>query len=466
MLMLLALCNPPPPPHSIRATSGPIVPASWRVPDWYFDEANSAGCAADTNSCTSATCVGGCSGSICPSANGPCATWNEVVFHRLGTDRPYLQQVTTFHQLSAQPLNVHPIFFFPSLPPSTQANLVGSLTPVCTMASGTTSVTPQVRGSPGTRWQVSPLCVGASPKMLLQDTSQPAGGSWATIDSVAGSIATVSQPLPNAMLTVPFIPSAGSSAMVEATMVSGDGFTVWAQPLSNVKMWRPRGDDDDGNGGIGTLGWVQFVEVADSTGVGGSPAFIANEATSTVFSGVRFDTKPDVSSLGGRGSFVDLLGCDVSGQLNHIFGLAYYYGGVFRSGAQVLGGGPVFGGDAVLHGSVNAASGLPSLGGTLTDAVFADGSLLVLGASVRQNGIVWGSLGITVFPAATYWNANGGAWASTLLTSGALKLGTATTGSKYAAGTFTDGINISPSNLDANGPLQNPATGARFSNTQ
>jgi hypothetical protein len=43
-------------------------------------------------------------------------------------------------------------------------------------------------------------------------------------------------------------------------------------------------------------------------------------------------------------------------------------------------------------------------------------------------------------------------------------MGTSTTGTKYAAGVWADGITITPANLDTNDGLQAPLTGARFCN--
>ena len=64
--------------------SQPILPPSWTVPTWHINPANSIGCASDTNSGTSASCTGGCSGSVCTSGIGPLLTYQELNVHRLG----------------------------------------------------------------------------------------------------------------------------------------------------------------------------------------------------------------------------------------------------------------------------------------------------------------------------------------------------------------------------------------------
>ena len=54
---------------------------------------------------------------------------------------------------------------------------------------------------------------------------------------------------------------------------------------------------------------------------------------------------------------------------------------------------------------------------------------------------------------ATFMNATGSTFVlKALLTNGALKFGTSTTGSKYqGAGVFVDGISLTPTNIDTGG---------------
>ena len=86
--------------------------------------------------------------------------------------------------------------------------------------------------------------------------------------------------------------------------------------------------------------------------------------------------------------------------------------------------------------------------------------------SVQIAAAAWGSYAVVLYPGSTYWDFTGVSFAgSALLTSGALTFGGGiTTGSAYSAGAWTDGINLTPGNLDTNHGLQNVRSGARFTN--
>jgi len=57
-----------------------------------------------------------------------------------------------------------------------------------------------------------------------------------------------------------------------------------------------------------------------------------------------------------------------------------------------------------------------------------------------------------------------GSWVNNLKLS-QLMLAGATTGTAYSAGVFTDGVAITPANLDTYNGLFNPRTGARYAAT-
>lgn len=115
-LALAVACTPSPSPTAnsqnptkivMAASTQPLTPASWTVPNWYIDPANTTGCAADTNTCTSATCAG--------AGTGPCATYAEIVVHRWGTTAPTLAQNTTVSFLSSHSDNSDPVILAPIL---------------------------------------------------------------------------------------------------------------------------------------------------------------------------------------------------------------------------------------------------------------------------------------------------------------------------------------------------------------
>lgn len=117
------------------AGGNPVLPPSWGVTAWDIDPANSVGCASDTNSGTSATCSGGCAGSVCTSGIGPLKTWAVLAQQRWGTYSPRISAATvviTF--LSSQPDNTDPVILTPILQNGALVEVVGpaltSLTPV------------------------------------------------------------------------------------------------------------------------------------------------------------------------------------------------------------------------------------------------------------------------------------------------------------------------------------------------
>ena len=436
-------------PMAFGGPTSPITPASWSVSEWDDDPANGAGCAVNTNTCTSQTCVGGCSGSACPSGEGPCADINEIITHRLGTTSPALQQPTTFRQMSAYVLNQHPYWFTPQLANGAQAIRLGTLTQVCTIPANTATIAAQVRGGPGTRWQISALCAGATAKMLLQDTTQ---NTWSTIDTV-GPPATLSQPLPNSVLSTVGIPT-----LSEGSMASVDAFTVWAQPLANQKQWTPVGGDV-GPGGANTaasVGWTQFVEIADSSGAGASQYTLSAE-TLGILSGVRLDTRLTVSSRSGRSISSGVIGCDVTGSTSMFSGSITFYGGIFRNGAAAsLAGEWVVDGDAVVHTAFSLIAGRADIGNAFTDVNFIIGNGLA-----RLNGFLWGSGSAIVDAGSTFWNNTGGTWAAHMLLLSGMSFAASTTG--YTApvcSTFTlngvTQVNVAPpggSHFPANAPI-------------
>ena len=81
-----------------------------------------------------------------------------------------------------------------------------------------------------------------------------------------------------------------------------------------------------------------------------------------------------------------------------------------------------------------------------------DGALTVVGPFLAT-AIVWGSYSVSNF--GEYINATGSTYTlKALLTSGAIHLGTATTGAREVGGQYVDGIALTPANIDAWGGLE------------
>jgi hypothetical protein len=428
-------CKTPKPKTFAAAGSTPITPVSWTVPNWYF----APGSGADDNTCT--------------TSGSPCATWGEIWVHRLGAGSPQLQQNTTFHQLSGQTLNVDNIFGTFQLSAGHQVAFIGSLTQVCTIPINTATVTAQVRGGPGTRWQVSNMCGGAAGKMLLQDVTQ---NTWSTIDSIGGGVATISQPLSNSLLT-----TIGSPTLAEASMATNDAFAVWSQPLSNLKRFQVVSTDTTSSGVAG-VAWIQDVEVADSSTTGVSSFAIPNDSPA-VFSRVRFDGR----IRGGSAHTYYLLGGDVAGDVRVTGGFPILYGGVLRSSLTSIGSAPQLLGDVAVHGNFFLYASTVILGTSGADGVYSDASMTVEeSTTTRITGPLWGTVAIGTAP--NGWvRCNSTPCTAVIVTNGTLQVtsptGNATTGSFYSAGTWTDGTTITATNIHAHGGLQNPITHCGYS---
>ncbi len=412
--------------------------ANWTQATWFIDPQNSSGLAHDNNTgLTSST---------------PLLTWGEMIA-RMGTTSPYLAQITTFTFMSGQSAGQDPVFFTPRLANGAQAILIGTLTSVGTIAINTATVTAQVRGGPGTRWQVSNMPGGAAAKMLLQDTTL---NTWAFIDSISSGTATISQPLSNSLIT-----TVGQPAVATATMATHDAFTVWSLPAVNLKVWRPTGGGDITSGGAPCTGWVQFIDVVDTSGsASGLYQLSCDGPVVNTMSACKIDPRVQMAMLSGRGHGAYLIGCDVTGGVTFIGSTPYVYAGVLRGGVIDEATVANIDGDCVVHGTAQL------FGHSFWGAVYADGQVAIeQGATIVMGTALWGSASVFVSPGGTFWNNSSTTWVSSLLTSGALTLGASNTGSAFFGGSLIAGIAISAANLDTYSGLQDPTSGAKFTLT-
>ncbi len=435
--------------------SSPIIPNSWTVASWAFDPLNTSGCASDTNTCTSASCGGG--------GSGPCASWGEIWVHRLGAGTPQLQQVTTFTQVSSQNPGTDSIFGTFQLANGAQAILLGQLRSIGTIAINTAIVTTQSRGAPGTRWAVTSMPGGTVANELLQDTTQ---NTWSVIDSVSVGTATISQPIPNSVVSTVGIPT-----FSQGSMATNDAFTVWAQPLSNLKAWRVTGGDV-GSGGANSAAcsaWVQNLEIADSSNNQTSEYPMVTDAANTTLSNVRVDGRLHYISLNGRVNAGYWINDVVVGVVSTFAGQLQVGGGILRGGAAFDSQGLTLGNDVVVHGSVSSALSVTM--GAGGGGVFADGTWTFGGGSqgVLIPSGIWGSFSFVVNPNGVVWDTAGG-W-NNLQTSGTLRFGSNATGcfvSGLDAGLITCNVPLDISHLQSvsGNALYDPASGARFSQSQ
>ena len=192
--------------------TAPIIPPSWTVPGWYVDTSNSLGCAADTNSGTSPTCLGGCTGGACPSGVGPLLTYEELNVHRWGCQGnpsacPRLQQNTTLTFLS-NPVNADEVLnLAPSIEFGSYLNIDCALGPAQIVGTGTlNAVTSKNRASNQALTTTFTTLTGAFSANDLVLNSTNISTAW-TMRDTGGSVWLISQPL--AAITAPVVNSFG-----------------------------------------------------------------------------------------------------------------------------------------------------------------------------------------------------------------------------------------------------------------
>jgi hypothetical protein len=441
----------------LAATTGnPIIPPSWTVPAWYIDPANSIGCASDSNSGTSATCSGGCAGSVCTSGIGPLSTFGEFRAHRIGTTMPVYPfgQSVTVTLLSAQAAGQDKIVFEPHMTGGGQAVLLGTLVVVQpTFTAGT--ITQPTIAAGGTLLTVASMPAGTVANEIVYNVTR---NSYAFIDSMNGTTATMQQPLKAAYVTVPGIPAASESAGEDQTWATGDSIEIEQVQAANLGYWTPQGADLTTGGAQASVGWVQFLQIVDTSGdVTSQYPLINNGAAANTLAMDVVSTRLALATTGGRGNGVNVLGCSVAGLAISTANTSLIYGGGYAAGMTIAGNNNQIQGKAILHGTFELAGSFSNIGD-----IYSNGAWIVAGGQLDMTNPVWGSFALEVYPQGTVWTT--ASFSADLLTSGAITWGSAgTTGSFYDAGAWTSGISITPANIDAHGGLQDPATGARFS---
>jgi hypothetical protein len=441
-------------PTLLGASSSSITSPVLTVTNWYLDPQNGSGCAADTNSGTSATC--GATGV------GPLLTWAQIAI-RYGTIYPIIPygQSVTVHLLTAQNAGVDPIFFYPNMSGGGQAVFVG--TPVTVNASFTagTVTAPNVSAG-GTLLTVASMPAGTAAGQLVYNATH--GPSYAFIDSFATGTASMQQPLAASGLTTP-----GTAAPTAVnTWTTGDTLSTFTLPLANLKVWRPRGGDlTSSSGTSASVGWVQGVTIVDPSGGTGASeyALIADGTASQIISLCTIQPRLHGGDLAGRGNAAAVYGSNLLGAGNFVgAGQIDFVGGGLLNGISGTGGLAIFSG-SVVHGTIGAIGAGTVLNVASTANTFADGTWNATGL-LTIGGVTYGSFAVTASAGATVYRSAGTSWATEMPTSGALKFGTSTTGTSFntTTGAFTTGVSLTLANLDSNnGSLQDPLTGARFS---
>jgi hypothetical protein len=400
------------------------------------------------------------------TSNTPVQTFAEII-RRYGTDSPILPygQSLIVHQLSTQNPGTDPVFFSPKLSNGAQAWILGTLEQQGnSFVAGT--VTQPVRTGPGSLGTVAGMPAGAAAGMVIYDVTR---NSYSSIISMNGSTATICQVLlGNAAVQSPPAPQTLTDTI--ATFSSGDTMTLNILPLCNLRQWQPYATDNQtSNNNITGSARIQFLNIADSSGGGISRFVHASRSVDAILCMCKIPGRLVLTSeeggIGSSGSFVGgcyVLGCDIGDSTVITGGNVYLQGGVYRGVVSLIGGNTNFLADPICLSNIILENASAQLYGLYiaSSIILSYGSVFAL----TNNGIsqLWGPGSMVVNTASTCWAPGGLTFAQALLNSGGLFLGAATTGTSYAAGVWTDGVSLTPANLDTHGGLQNPRTGARY----
>jgi hypothetical protein len=441
-------------------SSNPIVPASWTVPSWYIDFANTLGCASDSNSGTSATCTGGCAGSVCQGGVGPLLTAGEWLQHRLGTRSPTFQSATgvvTLNVLSSQPLasaTADPFGTFAPTSPMGSFQLIGKLQNVgSTCTAG--AITQITRANPGNDFSVAAgTCTFVAGQVVFDSTVS--GGSYAYVNTVSGGNATLTQPFAAAGMTTP---SNDPTFTVDgASWTVGDTLQLSTPPVIYMDQFAPTAGSSSGFAAGDTAGstWVSAIDFGDGSGLGPS----ARVSTVTIYpTGAFFMTlvRADAAVVinasaqaesAGNGGVVNSGVANCWFQDGGEFGRGYFvfYGGAlgttaggvaFNNQVVVKNDTIVLGPEALIFNQWMQVYNMHITGGNT--AVEEPSASVVLRSS-GTNGVLWGNATFKAYQFSSVVNRTGGTWANNVILN-ALQLtsNSLTTGyTPPVGGTFTN----------------------------
>lgn len=439
--------------------------ASWTQTDWYIDPVNGS----DSNSGA--------------DQNHPVKTVMGGVVARWGTLTPVLPQTTTLHLMGSETLGQESIVLTPILvgasgPSEFQIDgTLGMMKAAPQFAAGT--VTSKARGAPGQLLTVAGMPGAAAVGMLVQNLTH---GSYAFIDGLAAGVATMTQPLDVSGT----IANNQTPANEVDTWAAGDQLQLWNLPVLNLKHFAPIGGDaNTAGGGVFPAAVLQNFTIPDASGTPGySTVNFAPVGTGLVAFNLRIDAFLNFMGA-GQDINAGCYNCWIDGGTQGMF--CGFTGGATCTG-NVLGVGNGLGftrlediasldGDIIVHGEILIKGGAYDIIGTcyVADASAGNGlgiihgGVLLLEPSSAVSGTtvqVWGPGKLFLeSPMSAVENLSGTTWATILTLAGGYTIDSSTTAAKYVAGApgvFTDGITISPANLDTNNGLQNPRTGSRF----
>jgi hypothetical protein len=469
-------------------TSNPVIPSTWTVPSWFIDPANSIACASDQNSGTSATCSGGCAGSVCTSGIGPLLTYGALNVQRWGCLGnpplcPRIRQNTLITFLSSQPDSSDPVAWLPQVENNAWVAITGSLGAAQTVCTGNLSAVTNVTRGTNTLTTATLPCTAAIDELVIDTTSPSA--FWTYKGNTPPSY-FMTTPLSSA-----FNYTIGTSAGLGSEVTIGnDAVTVYTPVTVNLVEWSPTniGSISSSISSLSNLmigGGTAYRDAFTIGGVG-QGVVLMNVYTTKVITSKRlwnrsfqgwfnsvfaagivapvpFNTNPGATANGSIGILGGQLGAGNSAV------------------STVQASNVMFDADAILGGATVKNFFLSSCqyGDVFVDSgniVFADGrSLFQFNSLYGGAAVLWGTgtydtVGKTIYPAgASAGHTAFGTGGITIQENG---LTVGCVGNPAAATTtFTCNQNVTPTNLDTilgttlpNSCLYNPGGGGAFCN--
>lgn len=457
---LLALCCALLPYHALQAwtgggwqsnptnvTSGGTTPTninftalpSWTVPQWFVDPANSSGCASDGNlTCTISTCG--------TPGDGPCRTRAQIT-SRWTTEAPVIAQNTNVRWLSSEAsVTADPYRIMVRPVNGATYSETGFLSSVATFALGT--VTAKNR-STGQRLTAGGFVAGGlAAGQLVINTTRANSKAW--IVSIAGGVATLTQPVAATATT----PGSGLYTPAEVdTWVATDTVVVDKLQTVNLRGFIPMGGAD--LGALGTAGtvWLQDLHINDAGGAATDSYWPATCDLSPYCEIAECVFDPNVIA---RRAF--LVNNFANGQganfetvtLAGLMGFATTTNAFYDQDVQLAGGleGHAFNAVGLAYVPTGSVFYTVGRGGWNFTQTYGSGYAL------------WGPGSLAISDGGGFYNTGGSTFATTLLISGGISLDSVATGTKYAAGVWTDAVALTAANLDTNTALIRPQTGS------
>jgi hypothetical protein len=387
------------------------TPASWSVTDWYVNPVTGSDANAGTSVGTAVRTIEG----------GVVAKW--------GTPTPVLAQTTTIHVLASETTGQESAVPSPILVGGSNFVIVGTLVAVGGSFSPS-SVTSKNRSTPQLL-NLHGMPAGAAQTQLVYNVTK---ASYATIDSIAGGVAVMTQPLTGACLTTV---SSYPAWAEDDTWASTDTYQLYTQPTLNLKVVLPQGGDS--NAALTTpVCWLQNLHIPDVSGVIGNSSFcIPSTCPAVVLSNCRIDPYYVQKSM----PFV--AGGIANCYLNGGAGLteALVMGGTITGAGLDAGESTNIDGDAICHVGVTSHESYSIFGLVYTDAALdiSHGVTAELAISPFFSACkLWGPGSVELVGGGILENATGNTWVTTILLTGSLEIeGVGSGWSPPCQGTFT-----------------------------